>query len=304
MIDLSLRRTSSRALVSSIAIKRAGRGDSLSLRVELSIPIDDESDAETFDRVVPGSLSLFRRRSTGSEDRARLNRSPSELTVIASLREANSGDGDPSLSVMATVERLSFVSAPKFVAAVFSLRIVVEPSILATLGGWLERQVEVSFSIPQQVLPFVHPDTSGSGPTGEAELNREDKPEDEPEVDPDLVEILSFEVPAESSDEQVVYGFGVVLDETPDEIRVADFGVEAAVSVEHVVARVRLVAPSPICETYRVGALALGRTPTWADLIPALGVEWATSAETGEPLRLRDTHVRPALGLDGAVGDA
>jgi len=298
MLDLSLRRTNSRAIVSALAIKRAGSGDSLSVRVDLAIPVADESEAETLDRVVPGSLSLFRRRATGSEDRARLNRSPSDLTVIASLREVDSGDEDPSLSVMATVERLSFVAAPKFVAAVFRLRVVVEPSVLAVLACWLDRRVEVALSTPQQVLPFLRADETAS------ETEASETEASETTSDPDLVEVVSFEVASKSSDEQVVYGFGVVVDETPDEILVSDFGVECAVSVEYIVARVPIVAPAAIRSTYLVGANALGRTPTWADLLPAIGTEWANSAETGEPLRLRDTHIRPALGLAGVAGES
>lgn len=290
MLDLTQRRTTGSAVVAALTVKRAGRGEgAVAVRLDLAVPVADEEAAEVLDQIVPGSLALFRRRSIGSEDRARLNRSPSDLTVVAALRDPKSPDDVPVLSVMAAVERLSFVSSPKFVHAIYRLRIVVDPSLLGAIAAYLEREVEVSLSTPQQVLPFVRsePKPAEADPAGTEER-----------------EIVSFEVAARSSAEQVVYGFGEVLDETPDEILVSDFGVEAAVQVEHIVARVPLLASSAVLETYEVGCRAVGRSATWADLITALGVDWATSAESGEPLQLRDDHVRSVLGADGEAGGA
>lgn len=297
MLDLTNRRTTATVVLAAMTVKRAGRNDnSLSVRLDLAIPIGDESGATTFDAVVPGSLALWRRHSGGSEDRARLNRSPSELMVVAALRDptAESGvDREPILSVMAMVERLSFVSSPKFVNAIFRLRLVIDPSLLGLLGTYLDRQVEVSLSTPQQVLPFARSES-------EVEQSRPvatERPKSHREI-------VSFEVEARSTSEKVVYGFGLVVEETPDEILVSDFGVSAAIQAEHVIARVDLLADDSVISAYEQSCRESARTPTWADLITALGVEWARSAAANEPLVLREHHVRSLLDPEGGVGGA
>jgi len=288
MLDLTQRRSSSSALLAGITLKRSGRIDgSLSCRLDLSIEIDSVAAADLFDQVVPGTGALYRRRVAGGEDRARLNRSPADLSVIAGLKDPESGDS--IASVISTVERVSYVAAPKFALAVFQIRMAIEPSLLGVLAEYLSRIVEVSFATPQQVLPFVRRSEESADPdpveSGDA------SPAPSPEI-----EVVTFE--ASEQDGRVIYGFGQVLDSTEDEILVSDFGVEAAVASEHIVSRFSLVAPKAVQETYSVRARALGRTPSWADLIPAIGTDWSRSAESGEPLRLRDDHVRLALGAD------
>ena len=283
MLDLTQRRTEGPATVAAMTIKRSGRPDNaLALRMDLTVPIDTDEAAAVFDQVVPGTAALFQRRGAGSEDRARLNRSPSNMTVVAAFRE-DADDDEPLVSVMATVVRLSFIAAPKAVVAQYQIAMVVESSLLAVLAHHLGRQVEVSLATSQQVLPFA-----SSPPVAAAH--------------PYEVLVLSFETEA-SGAEQVVYGFGAVVDQDDEGYQIDDFGVEVYVDRSCVIACVPIIVPKGVQRTYEVRSKALGRTPTWRELIPAIGMQWAESAESGEPIQLRDGHVRAVLGMD-AEGSA
>ena len=183
MLDLTQRRSASVALLSAIDIKRSGRNDdSISCRLDLSIEIESQDSADVFDQIVPGTSALYRRRVSGGEDRARLNRSPADLSVIAGLKDRESGEA--IASVISVVEKVSYVAAPKFAVAVYQIRMSIAPSLLGVLAEHLSRSVEVSFAAPQQVLPFARrsdatepadpPAQSGSAPVDDR-LDRTDE---------------------------------------------------------------------------------------------------------------------------------
>ena len=192
---------------------------------------------------------------------------------------------------MAVVERLSFVSSAKFANAIYRLRLVIDPSLLGLLGRYLDRSVEVSLSTPQQVLPFTRSEVEPvqTVATERLESHRE---------------IVSFEVSNRSSEEEVVYGFGLVVEETEDEILFVDFGISGAIEVDHVIARVDLLADDSVISAYESACRDANREPTWADLITAVGVEWARSAASNEPLVLRTSHVRSLFPSEGGIGEA
>lgn len=301
MLDLTQRRTTALATVASLGVKRAGSvsavGSPLAVRVTLASQIESNESAEVFDKVVPGTLAIHRRRIGGGEDRARLNRSPADLNVIMSVRDP--ATGDQVLSIMGSVERISYVAVPKFAHALFQIKIVIDASLLGVVADYLEREVEVSLSTPQQVLPFVSADDDINAIDDFSAGSSSPDPMAVAHPESELREVVSYEVPPSTSDEQAVYGFGLVESENADEIVIRDFDVVCGMDPVHIVSRFPIHVPPAVLRTYQVRCGAIGRIPSWADLIPALGeqINWASS-KSNMALNLADTHVRAALGHD------
>ena len=243
MLDLTANRTESKGTLAKLSVKRAGTGsgDALSLSVDVAFEVEDRSEAEIVDMVVPGARALFIRKESGAEDRAKLSRSPSGLSVLLSLRKGEadeaSEDGD-IVAGFAEVLSMTFAIGPKFSTFTVRFRFSSDASIVSDLSAILERPIRVGARTAQTVLPFRRRD----------EVAVEEVEENTEEIDPSEIETFDL---ATFEDGRDGYSYGRVVAETSSSVSVSDFdGVLRDVSLDLVASRITVSASGEVLSEY------------------------------------------------------